>query len=66
MIGAGATVLGNIEVGECSRVGAGSVVLKNVAKNTTVAGVPAKVVGNAGCAQPALSMDQRFYSEEYD
>ena len=66
MIGAGATVLGNIEVGECSRVGAGSVVLKSVAKNTTVAGVPAKVVGNAGCAQPALSMDQQFYSEEYD
>ncbi|WP_028464390.1 serine O-acetyltransferase [Nisaea denitrificans] len=66
MIGAGATVLGNIEVGECSRVGAGSVVLKSVDKNTTVAGVPAKVVGSAGCAQPALSMDQQFYAEEYD
>lgn len=66
MIGAGAKILGNIEVGECSRVGAGSVVLKDVAPNTTVAGVPAKEVGEAGCEQPALSMDQQFDAEEYD
>lgn len=58
LIGAGATVLGNIIVGECSRVGAGSVVLKEVPPRTTVAGVPAKVIGEAGCAQPALVMDQ--------
>lgn len=60
LIGASATILGNIEIGECSRVGAGSVVLRNVPPHSTVAGVPAKVVGEAGCAHPALSMDQQF------
>ncbi len=58
LIGAGAKILGNIEVGHCARVAAGSVVLQAVPHNTTVAGVPAKVVGTAGCAEPARSMDQ--------
>ena len=58
LIGAGAKVLGNIKVVDCSRIGAGSVVLKEVPPRTTVAGVPAKVIGEAGCAQPALVMDQ--------
>jgi len=58
LIGAGAKILGNIEVGQCSRVAAGSVVLAAVPRNTTVAGVPAKVVGEAGCAEPSRSMDQ--------
>jgi serine O-acetyltransferase len=58
LIGAGAKILGNIEIGECSRVAAGSVVLQPVPRNTTVAGVPAKVVGTAGCAEPARTMDQ--------
>lgn len=58
MIGAGAKVLGNILVGDCSRIAAGSVVLHDVPRCTTVAGVPARVVGEAGCAQPALTMDQ--------
>ncbi|MCI0754172.1 serine O-acetyltransferase [Pseudoroseomonas vastitatis] len=57
LIGAGAKVLGNIEVGACARVAAGSVVLKAVPPGTTVAGVPARVVGQAGCAEPARSMD---------
>lgn len=61
LIGANATILGNIEIGECSRVGAGSVVLKDVPRHTTVAGVPAEVVGEAGCEHPALSMDQQFW-----
>jgi serine O-acetyltransferase len=60
MIGAGAVILGNIEVGECSRVGASSVVLKNVPPSTTVAGIPARVVGEAGCDQPSRKMDQIF------
>lgn len=60
LIGAGATVLGNIRIGDCSRIGAGSVVLKEVPPRVTVAGVPAKVIGEAGCAQPALLMDQEF------
>lgn len=58
LIGAGAKVLGNIEVGKCSRIAAGSVVLHDVPAMTTVAGVPAKIVGEAGCAQPSISMDQ--------
>jgi len=58
LIGAGAKILGNIEVGHCARVAAGSVVLQDVPHNTTVAGVPARVVGTAGCAEPARSMDQ--------
>jgi serine O-acetyltransferase len=62
LIGAGAKILGNIEVGHCARVAAGSVVLKPVPNNATVAGVPAKVIGSAGCAEPARSMDH-FLSE---
>jgi len=58
LIGAGARILGNIEVGRCARVAAGSVVLNDVPHNKTVAGVPARVVGEAGCAEPSLSMDQ--------
>jgi serine O-acetyltransferase len=57
LIGAGAKVLGNIRVGNCSRIAAGSVVLAEVPPCTTVAGVPARIVGEAGCAQPAISMD---------
>jgi serine O-acetyltransferase len=58
LIGAGAKILGNIEIGACSRVAAGSVVLRPVPANATVAGVPAKVVGQAGCAEPSRTMDQ--------
>lgn len=58
LIGAGAKVLGNITVGHCSRIAAGSVVLEAVPPNTTVAGVPARIVGEAGCAQPSVMMDQ--------
>lgn len=58
LIGAGAKVLGNIRVGKCSRIGAGSVVTKEVPPGVTVAGVPARIIGEAGCAQPAAVMDQ--------
>jgi serine O-acetyltransferase len=64
MIGAGAKVLGNIRVGNCSRVASGSVVLKEVPPQTTVAGVPAKVVGPAGCPEPARTMDQRLLPDD--
>jgi serine O-acetyltransferase len=57
LIGAGAKILGNIEVGHCARIAAGSVVLKPVPHNATVAGVPAKVIGGAGCAEPFRTMD---------
>jgi serine O-acetyltransferase len=63
LIGAGAEILGNIEVGRCSRVAAGSVVLQSVPANATVAGVPARVVGRAGCAEPSRAMDHRLTIE---
>jgi serine O-acetyltransferase len=62
MIGAGAKVLGNIRVGRCSRIAAGSVVLQDVPCCTTVAGVPARVVGEAGCSQPSVTMDQLIHA----
>ncbi len=58
LIGAGAAVLGNIEVGSCSRIAAGSVVLHDVPARKTVDGVPAKIIGEAGCDQPSAMMDQ--------
>jgi serine O-acetyltransferase len=61
LIGAGAKILGNIEIGHCARVAAGSVVLKPVPPNKTVAGVPARVVGEAGCPEPSRSMDQLLH-----
>lgn len=64
LLGANATVLGNITVGEGAKIGAGSVVLAPVPAHATVAGVPAKVVGNTGHDAPALSMDQHFDGDE--
>ena len=58
LIGAGAKVLGNITVGRCSRIAAGSVVLADVPPCKTVAGVPAQIVGDAGCTDPAFAMDR--------
>jgi serine O-acetyltransferase len=63
LIGAGAEILGNIEVGCCSKVAAGSVVLKAVPSGVTVAGVPARIVGEAGCAEPSRAMDQLLLVE---
>ena len=60
MIGAGAKVLGNIEIGIGAKIGAGSVVLEAVPAHTTVAGVPAKVVGVPSCKMPSLSMEQNL------
>ena len=66
LISVGAKVLGNIEVGEGAKVAAGSVVLQPVKAHCTVAGVPAKPVGE--CAEklnPSETMDQNFYYETY-
>jgi len=60
LIGAGAKVLGNIKVGNCSRIAAGSVVLEEVPPCKTVAGIPARIVGEAGCDQPSISMNHMF------
>jgi len=58
LIGAGAKILGNIEIGHCSKIAAGSVVLQSVPSNRTVAGVPARIVGETGCDEPSRAMDQ--------
>jgi serine O-acetyltransferase len=63
LIGAGAKILGNITVGEGSRIAAGSVVLNDVPAHVTVAGVPAKVVGSAGSPEPALDMEQTWVDD---
>ena len=57
LIGAGAKILGNITIGEGAKIGAGSVVLKDVAPHTSVAGVPAVVIGQTSVDAPALDMD---------
>lgn len=58
LIGAGASILGNIHVGEGAKIGAGSVVLHNVNSHTSVAGVPAKIIGKCKSTMPADDMDQ--------
>jgi serine O-acetyltransferase len=65
LIGAGAVILGNIEVGEHARVAAGSVVLKPVPAHATVAGVPAKVVRIVDSDMPSRSMDQTLSDQAY-
>lgn len=57
MIGAGAKILGNIKIGKCSKIGAGSVVLEDVPVHSTVVGVPARVVGKTK-STPSLFMEQ--------
>ncbi len=65
LISVGAKVLGNIEVGEGAKVAAGSVVLKTVEPHCTVAGVPAKPVGQCAESRPSETMDQNFYYDTY-
>ena len=60
LIGVGAKILGNIEIGEGAKIGAGSVVLDAVAPHTTVAGVPAKLVGRPRGDEPARDMDHHL------
>ncbi|MEL6467397.1 MAG: serine O-acetyltransferase [Pseudomonadota bacterium] len=64
LIGAGAKVLGNIKVGNCSRIAAGSVVLEEVPPCKTVAGIPARIVGEAGCDQPSVSMNHMLGKDQ--
>lgn len=65
LLGAGAKILGRVEIGTGAKVGAGSVVLANVAPHTTVAGVPAVVVGEAREDNPASEMDQLLECRKY-
>ena len=65
LISAGAKILGNIYIGEGSKVGAGSVVLQDVPAHTTVAGVPARIVGKPTSTSPALDMDHAIPESEW-
>lgn len=60
LIGAGAKILGNVKIGNGSKVAAGSVVLHDVPPHATVAGIPAKIVGRPKTEEPARQMDQQF------
>lgn len=64
LIGAGAKILGNVEIGACAKVGAGSVVLADVPPHCTVVGVPARVVGEPCEQEPALAMDHKILTDE--
>lgn len=64
LISAGAKVLGNIEIGEGAKIGAGSVVLNDVAAHTTVVGVPARQVGKPGSDTPAETMQQNVLEDK--
>lgn len=60
MIGAGAKILGNIEIGRYSKIGANSVVLQPVPEHATAAGVPARIIGHSENQKPAFEMNQFF------
>jgi serine O-acetyltransferase len=64
LIGAGAKVLGRVEIGECAKIGAGSVVLDSVQPHTTVAGVPATVVGETLSEMPSEEMSHSLQCKE--
>ena len=58
VVGAGAKILGGITIGDNVKIGANSVVLKNVAANSTVIGVPGRVIKSQGERLPDATMDQ--------
>ncbi|WP_312813743.1 serine O-acetyltransferase [Brevundimonas sp. BH3] len=66
LLGAGAKVLGNIEIGDYAKVASGSVVLKPVPAGCTVAGVPARMVNCPTDATPARTMDHTLSDVVYD
>lgn len=66
LLGAGAKILGNIEIGDYAKVASGSVVLKPVPSGCTVAGVPARLVNCPTEASPARTMDHTLADVVYD
>lgn len=65
MIGANASILGNIRIGDNSKIGAGSVVVADVPSSITVVGVPAKPVGRS-VKTPSADMDQSLQGTAMD
>ena len=66
LLGANASVLGNIKIGDYAKVASGSVVLKDVPAGCTAAGVPARLVNCPTCPEPARSMDHTLAEAVYD
>ena len=66
LISVGAKVLGNIRVGECAKIGGGSVVLTDVPAHTTAVGVPAKIVGKVSTPEPSRQMDHSVAADTAD
>ena len=66
LIGAGAKILGRVEIGQSAKIGAGSVVLADVPPHVTVAGVPAVAVGQSREANPAEQMDQTLRCGDFN
>ena len=64
LLSMGAKILGNIEIGEYSRVGAGSVVLKSVPPGCTAVGVPAKLINCIGSGRPSQEMDHLINEQD--
>eukprot|EP00523_Entomoneis_sp_CCMP467_P002233 CAMPEP_0168747272 /NCGR_PEP_ID=MMETSP0724-20121128/15575_1 /TAXON_ID=265536 /ORGANISM="Amphiprora sp., Strain CCMP467" /LENGTH=508 /DNA_ID=CAMNT_0008795065 /DNA_START=123 /DNA_END=1649 /DNA_ORIENTATION=- len=58
LIGAGTSILGNIQIGNAAKIGAGSIVLKSIPAGATAVGAPAKIIGHALEANPASTMDE--------
>jgi len=66
LLGAHASVIGNIAIGDYAKIAAGSVVLKPVPAGCTAAGVPARLVNCPSCTDPARSMDQTIGEAVFD
>jgi serine O-acetyltransferase len=58
LLSAGATVLGNVDIGDFAKIGAGSLVVASVPSGYTAVGVPARLVSRVPDPRPALNMDQ--------
>jgi serine O-acetyltransferase len=66
LLGAGAKVLGNIQIGDYAKIASGSVVLKPVPSGCTAAGVPARLMNCPSCPEPARTMDHTLADVVYD
>jgi serine O-acetyltransferase len=66
LVGANATILGNIEIGDYAKIASGSVVLRPVPPGCTAAGVPARLTNCPTCPEPARTMDHTLAEEVYD
>ncbi len=64
LISASAIILGNVNIGDGAKIGAGSVVLMDIPPHCTAVGVPARVIGHPHSSSPALDMDHKLRDDE--